>query len=387
MIGLNLRPAANAMGAVIPEVRADLGLSATAAGVLNGLPGLCFVIFGLTAPAVGSRLGAHRTVVAALVVMVAGQLARVVFPGVVAVFLGSVVALAGMAMGNILLPGLVRIHFPRRVAAVTSLYTTCMLVGAAAASGLTVPIGNGLDGGWRAGVGSWAILACAALIPWIALIVTDRVNAGEQQVHGGPRIRLRALLRNPVAWSMAMFFGTQSMQAYVVTGWLSQILVDAGVDLPAAGSAVAVFVVAGIPVAALMPILARRQSRLPLLVGCLAISYVVGYVGLLMWPAQGLWVWPAFIGAGGGAFALSLLMVTLRARTISGLTALSAFGQSGGYVSATLGPFAFGLLHDLSGGWTVPIMMMIVVALAMIVAGFLIARPQSVEDHLPRGSK
>src|SRR5690606_21522909 len=145
-------------------------------------------------------------------------------------------------------------------------------------------------------------------------------------------------------------------------------LVDAGVDLPAAGSAVAVFAVAGIPVAALMPILARRQSRLPLLVGSLDISYIVGDVGLLMWPAQGLWVWPAFIGAGGGAFALSLLMVTLRARTISGLTALSAFGQSGGYVSATLGPFVFGLLHDLSGGWTVPIMMMIVVALAMIVA-------------------
>ena len=387
MISLNLRPAANALGAVIPEVRTDIGLSATVAGVLNGLPGLCFVVFGLTAPAVGARLGAHRTVVAALVVMVAGQLVRVVIPGIAAVFLGSILALAGMAMGNILLPGLVRTHFPQRVAAITSLYTTCMLVGATAASGLTVPIGDGLDGGWRAGLGSWAVLACAALIPWIALIFTDRVRDGDQQAQAVVRIRLRTLLRNPVAWAMAMFFGTQSMQAYVVTGWLSQILVDSGVTLPVAGSAVAVFVAAGIPVAALMPILGRRHSRLPVLVGCLSVSYIVGYVGLIMWPSQGVWVWPAFIGTGSGAFALSLLVVTLRARTIPGLTALSAFGQSGGYVSATLGPFAFGLLHDVSGGWTVPIMMMIVVALAMMVAGLWIARPQTVEDHLPHLSK
>ncbi|PSK91416.1 CP family cyanate transporter-like MFS transporter [Haloactinopolyspora alba] len=382
LISLNLRPAANGMGTVIPEVRADLGLSATVAGLLNALPGLCFVVFGLTAPAISARFGPQRTVAAGLVAMIAGQLFRVTVPGVAAVFAGSVLALAGMAMGNVLLPRLVRTLFPGRVPAVTAIYTTCMLAGATAASGLTVPIGRGLDGGWRAGLGSWSILACLALVPWVALLIRERAGDGPESQHDDGRIRLRSLVRNRVAWSMALFFGMQSMHAYVLTGWLSQILVDAGVDLPVAGSAVALFVGTGLPMAAVVPALARRQARLPALIVALGACYVVGYTGLIVRPADGLWVWAVVLGAGSGAFPLTLMMVTLRARTLSGLTALSAFGQSAGYVLATLGPFVFGLLHDLTGGWAVSSGMMIAVALAMVVFGLLAARPRYVEDHL-----
>lgn len=377
-MSVNLRPAANALGATIPAIREDLGLSATVAGLLNATPGFCFVVFGLAAPAVGARLGVQRTIVLSLIAMVAGQLIRVSTPGIGVVFGGSVLALAGMAMGNVLLPGLVRTLFPRHVPTITGMYTVCLLGGATAASGLTVPIARGLDGDWRLGLGSWALLTALALIPWLALLFTNRGKGPRRRTD---TVHLRTLLRNPVAWWLALLFAMQSMQAYVMTGWLSQILVDDGMDLAVAGSAVAVFVGTGLPLAAVIPTLARRQRRIPPLIIALGLFYLVGYTGLIVWPAEGAWAWAALLGMGSATFPLMLMMITLRARTLPGLTALSAFAQCTGYVMAMIGPFIFGLLHDLTGGWTVPILTMAASVVVMVVAGLRAARPRMVEDY------
>ncbi|WP_166355326.1 CynX/NimT family MFS transporter [Phytoactinopolyspora limicola] len=381
LMSVNLRPAANALGAVIPAIRDDLGLSATMAGILNATPGFCFVVFGLAAPSIAARIGAQRTIVMALTAMVCGQLVRVLIPDVGAVFAGSILALAGMALGNVLLPGLVRTHFPRHVPAITGLYTACLLGGATAASGLTVPIARGLDADWRAGLGSWTLLAALALIPWVALLIRRPDTRPRDQA--GPAIQLRSLLNNSVAWWMAVLFAMQSMQAYVITGWLSQILVDAGMDLAVAGSAVAVFVAAGVPLAILVPALARRQRRIPPLVVVLGGFYLVGYGGLIMWPAEGAWAWAVLIGIGGGTFPLMLMLIGLRARTLAGVTALSAFSQCTGYVMAMVGPFVFGLLHDVTGGWTVPIATMAASIVVMVIAGLRAARPRMLEDAGP----
>lgn len=377
LIGLNLRPIANGLGAAIPAIRDDLGLSGSAAGVLNAMPGLCFVVFGLVAPALSSRFGMLRTLLLGLIASAAGQVIRAVIPGVGALFGGSILALAGTALANILLPGVVRALFPRHVPAVTSLYTTCMMLGATAGSGLTIPIAHAFDDEWRTGVGSWAILAVIALVPWVAMLG----NAGDglrQRPKTG--IQLRSLLRNRVAWSIAIFFGMQAMQAYVITGWLSQILVDAGVSLTLAGSAVAVFAAAGIPMAMLIPMVARRQGRLPAIVVGLGLAYVAGYLGLLISPDDGYWLWAALVGIGGGTFPLAMLIVAIRAHTYDGLTALSAFAQSTAYAFATVGPFVVGFLHDLTGGWTAPLIMMIVVAGLMMAFGLLAIRPRYVDD-------
>lgn len=377
-MSLNLRPAANSLGAVIPAIRDDLGLSATVAGMLNATPGLCFVVFGLAAPAIGARLGPQRTLLAALVTMVIGQLVRVSAPQVGVLFAGSILALAGMAMGNVLLPGLVRTLFPRHVPIVTGMYTACLMGGATAASGLTVPIARSLDGDWRTGMGSWTVLTVLALIPWIWLLLTT----GEQRRRTrAASLPLRSLLRNRVAWSMSVLFAMQSMQAYVVAGWLSQILVDDGMDLGVAGAAVAVFAASGLPLATVIPQLARRERRIPPLIVVLGALYLVGYSGLILWPAQGAWAWAVLIGMGGGMFPLMLMMITLRARTLAGLTALSAFAQCVGYTMAMIGPFVVGLLHDLTGGWTVPVVTMMASVLVMVVAGLQAARPRILEDY------
>lgn len=377
LTGLNLRPIVNGVGAAIPAIRDDLGLSATVGGVLNAMPGATFVIFGLIAPTITAWLGSQRLVVAGLTVMAAGQVLRVAVPDLWAVFAGSILALAGTAVLNIILPGLVRTLFPKHVPTVTAIYTTCMMLGATAGSGLTIPIARGLDSEWRAGLGSWTLLAALAMIPWLSLLATGR---NEKHVRRVSSVPIRTMLTNRVAWWIALFFAMQAMQAYVVTGWLSQVLVDAGLDLGVASQAVAVFAASGIPMAMVIPIVARRQARLPAIVVGLAMSYVVGYVGLLLAADSGYFVWAALLGAGGGAFPLAMLIVAIRAHTFDGLTALSAFSQSTAYFFATIGPFAFGLLHDLTGGWTAPIIVMIGVAVAMGSFGLLAARPHYVDQ-------
>lgn len=377
--GLNLRPIVNGFGSAIPAIRDDLELSATVGGVLNALPGACFVVFGLLAPTITARFGTHRTVVAGLVTMIVGQVVRVVIPELWAVFAGSVIALAGIAVINILLPGVVRTFFPRHVPTVTAIYTTCMMLGATAGSGLTIPIAHAFGSEWRVGLGSWTIIAAIAIVPWLAMLITARDQTRTRQSSAVP---VRAMLTNSVAWWIALFFSMQAMQAYVVTGWLSQILVDAGVDLAVAGSAVAVFAAAGLPMAMVIPMIARRQSRFPAIVIGLGLSYVGGYAGLLAAPDGPYVLWALLLGAGGGTFPLAMLIVVIRARSHAALTALSAFAQSTAYLFAMLGPFFIGFLHDATGGWEIPISVMIAAVGAMIVFGLLGTRQRYVDDHL-----
>ena len=125
LLAINLRPVVNAVGAVIPELRESTGLPASTTGLLLSLPTLSFAVLGLAAPALAARIGSHRTVVLCLLALIVGQVVRVVVPGTAALFAGSVLALAGIAVGNVLLPGLVRLHFPDRITAMTAAYTTC----------------------------------------------------------------------------------------------------------------------------------------------------------------------------------------------------------------------------------------------------------------------
>jgi CP family cyanate transporter-like MFS transporter len=153
LLAINLRPVVNALGAVIPELRDATGLPAATTGFLLSMPTLAFAVMGLAAPALAARWGSHRSVVVALIALVAGQLMRSVLPGTIALFAGSLIGLAGIAVGNVLLPGLVRLHFPDRIPMMTAAYTTLLTIGGAAAAGLTLPIARGLGGDWRTGLG------------------------------------------------------------------------------------------------------------------------------------------------------------------------------------------------------------------------------------------
>jgi CP family cyanate transporter-like MFS transporter len=380
-LALNLRPVANAMGAVMPELIRSTGLSGAASGVLLALPTLAFGLLGSAAPSIARRLGTHRTVLLALVALLIGQLVRAIVPTITALFAGSLLALAGIACANVLLPGLVRLHFPDRIGPMTAVYTTLMAVGAATASGITLPVSRALGGDWRLGLGMWAAFAAVAVWPWAVLAV--RSGPPPAGAASAPRIRLGAVARTRLGWAMALYFGLQALQAYVMFGWLPTILADAGVPDTAAALQVAIIAAVGVPISAVTPTLVGRYPAPRLLIIVLTACYLAGYLGVLWAPTTLTWLWSVLIGIGGGAFPVALTLIAMRARTPAGTITLSAFAQSAGYLVASIGPVLIGALHDWTGGWRVPLICLCGVLALHLLAGLAAARPRYVEDELP----
>lgn len=377
VLGFNLRPAAVSVGPVLDEIRSTLGMSGTTAGILTTLPVLAFAAFGALAPELARRAGVHRVTLASLVAVVVGLGTRARTDQIWLFLLMSFVALAGMATANVLLPSLVRLHFPTRVGLITSLYTTSMAIGLTAASVLTVPISEQL-GTWRWGVLAWAVTAVVAALPWLGLVRHDRSLAATPHT-----VRLRDVARTRLGWAMAMFFGLQSLQAYSIFGWFAQVYRDAGFSATTAGLLLGVITAMSIPLSFVIPSLAARLHSQTWLILTLGACYPVGYIGLILAPAEGAWLWAVMVGIGASIFPLVLTLIALRARTSEGTAALSGFTQSVGYLIAAVGPLGIGVLYDATGGWTVPLSVMCVLVLGQVAAGLLVARPSYIEDHLP----
>jgi CP family cyanate transporter-like MFS transporter len=377
LLAFNLRPAVTSLGAVLDDVRDGFGLSATAAGVLTTLPVVCFAAFGAVAPRLARRFGTSRVIAASVAAIALGLIARAVTGSTAVFVIVTAVALGGMATGNVLLPAIVKTYYPHAIGRMTGLYTTSIAIGTTLAAALTVPIGD-LAGGWRGGLFLWGATAAVALVPWLSIARTEPRRPVADRVDGAAS-GLR-MSRTPVAWALAVYFGSQSLQAYAAFGWLPQIFRDAGFDAATAGLFLAGIPAIGIPVALALPALAaRRPDQRPYVVVCVA-AFAMGYVGLIEAPTRVPWLWVVLLGIGGGAFPLALTMIGLRARTAEVTARLSGFAQSIGYIGAASGPVAIGALYDATGGWTAPIGLLIALLIPQLVAGWIAAKPGCVDD-------
>jgi CP family cyanate transporter-like MFS transporter len=376
LLALNLRPAAVSVGPVLAEVRDGLGMSGAATGLLTSLPVLAFACFGALAPAAARIAGVHRVTLLALLVVAGGLLGRALTHSEPLFLALSMLALAGMAMANVLLPSLVKLHFPDRVGPVTAIYTTALAVGLTGALVLTVPVSEAHDG-WRSGLGMWALVALVAAVPWLGLVAHDR--ALETQ----PRsIRFTDVARTPLGVAMGFFFGLQSLQAYAVFGWFAQLWRDQGYSATQAGALVGLVAAVSIPLSLWAPAaVARREDQRWILLAVMA-CYPVGYVGLMVAPHDLAVVWALLVGVGAVTFPIVLVLIGLRSRTPQGTAALSGFTQSTGYLMAAIGPFGVGVLHDATGGWTWPLVMLTALTVPQILVGMYVARPVHVEDQL-----
>ena len=376
VLAFNLRPAAVSVGPVLDEIRSALSMSAAMAGVLTTLPVLAFAVFGALAPELARRIGVHRVTLLSLMAVVLGLGVRARTDQVLLFLVMSLVALAGMATANVLLPSLVRMHFPTRVGLLTGIYTTSLALGLTFASGLTVPIAEGL-GSWRWGLLAWAGTALVAALPWVGLLRHDR--SPDRVPH---TVTLRQVARTRIGWAMALFFGLQSLQAYSIFGWFAQVYRDAGFSPSTAGLLLGVITAMSIPLSFLIPSLASRLHDQTWLILGLVACYPVGYAGLVLAPVAGAWAWAVLVGIAASVFPLALTLIGLRSRTSQGTAALSGFTQSVGYLISAVGPLGMGILYEVTGGWTVPLSALTVLALAQLGAGLAVARPSYVEDQI-----
>jgi CP family cyanate transporter-like MFS transporter len=374
LTGLSMRTAVTSVGAVLDDLEHGLHASSGIAGVITTLPVICFAGIGAVAPRLSFRFGAHQLLVASLLLMTVGLLTRALARSVWLFVLLSVLALAGGAISNILLPSLVKRHFPDEIGRMTAIYTTALAVGMTASAGLTVPIGT-LGGGWRTGLGSWAVLSALAVLPWLPTLPHDRPDPDAERPASANR-----LVRSPTAWLLTVFFAFQSFQAYIAFGWFAKFMHAHGVSTSTAGWMVAVLSAVTIPVSMVVPrVPPDRQWRV---VAALTVCYVVAYVGLAAAPVGGAWVWMILTGIGSGMFPVALTMIGLRARTAETTAALSAFVQSIGYIIAGAGPLLFGVLYGATKSWAGPLALLFAAMVIAAVCGLAASRPRWVDDEL-----
>lgn len=372
LTALNLRPSVTSVAPLLGEMRGALGTSSVWAGVLTTLPVLCFSGAGFAAPWLAKRLGLGRTVALALLVMAAGLALRPYGDGYL--MLGAtLIASSGIALANVLIPVVIKTSFPARVGLLTGIYTAALQAGGALGAALTPAVEQNL-GGWRPALAAWAILAVLALAVWIPASRGHRTDSAPTTAIP----QRRSLLRNRLAWTVTLYMGSQSLLAYIMMGWLPQIFIDNGIDKTTAGILSGVMSLIGVPVALLIcPLAARSKTQSWWNAGLGALG-LTGTIGLMVAPTAAPVLWSSLIGIGMSAFSLALTVIALRARNTQDTAQLSGMAQGFGYLLASSGPFLFGLLHDLSGGWTVPFVLFFAVYGVQLTAGAAAGRNRHV---------
>lgn len=378
LVSVNLRPGASSVGPVLEELRTWLGMGGGLAGVLTGLPGLCFALAGALAVDLARRLGITAGIMVGLLAAAAGLLLRATTVSASIFLLFSTVALAGMALGNVLVPAWIKRHGGNRQVTLATLYGTGLIMGGTLGSLLTAPLTASL--GVERALGSWALLVLLALPVWGWLAFHERRNPDDHRDPAtAPTGRMAG---SPTAVAMTALFGLQSMHAYIQMGWLPQIYRDAGLSAAYAGSLQALLAATGIVGGLLMPTLIVRARSLSPYVVAFGVLLVAGYVGLVLAPATVPWLWALMLGVAGYAFPLVLALLPARTRHPQVTAQLSGFVQPIGYLVAAAGPVLVGLLHEATGGWTWVLVLLAATAVPFTWAGLRACRPVLVDDEL-----
>nr|WP_275899657.1 MFS transporter [Bacillus piscicola] len=367
LIGSNLRVPLTSAGALITFIRDDLGISNALAGSITTLPLLAFALLSPFAPKIANRIGMEWTIAVALMLLILGIAIRSL-TGISFLFIGTLFIGLAIAIGNVLLPGFIKMNFPLKIGVMTGLYAVFMNIFGALGSGLSVPISSIGGIGWRGALVVWGILAIIALLVWIPQL---RKQKDLPDIHSGETVKKRPnLWRSPLAWKITIFMGFQSLIFYTMITWLPDILQSNGFGSSSAGWIVFLMQFALIPFTFIMPILAEKvKNQVGLSIG-VAVLFILGVAGLFQGNTTFVPLYAIFIGIGcGSAFSLSMMFFTLRTSDGYEAAELSGMAQSFGYLLAAVGPVLVGALHDMSHGWGTPLLLLIAIAVVILFTG------------------
>jgi MFS transporter, CP family, cyanate transporter len=361
LLAANLRPALTGVGPVLQEIRSSLALPGAAAGLLAALP---LLMFGGCSPfaRLATVFGLERTLAGCLALTTAGIAVRSL-GSVAALFAGTMIFATGIAVANVLMPSLIKRDFPYQIESMTTAYLMVMSLTAAAATGVAAPLADHLAGGWRSSLAVWAVFAALALLCWLPKVRNGEVVAMEKR----PGDPAKPVWRSALAWQITFFMGLQSLIYYVTLAWMPVYLAEHGVSRSESGLLLTLSQGVAFAVGFVAPALLRRgPDQRPLAVAASLITALC-VLGLAVAPRlAGLWL-TVFGASLGITFILAFALIGLRTNDHRRAASLSAMAQAAGYLIAATGPIAFGLLHDLTAGWTVP--MAGLVAVTVIEAG------------------
>ncbi|QFZ24142.1 MFS transporter [Saccharothrix syringae] len=379
LLAINLRPAIGSVSPLLSDVQRDLGLSGAAVSVLTTLPVLCLGLFATIAPALARRVGVGRALVLALALIVIGLLVRLA-PAVFPLFLGTLLAGVGLAIGNVLVPAVIKTTFPTRIRLYTGISTALLSGGAALSSGVTVPLREAFGTNWSTSLALWAVPAVLALVVWLVLAA----RSGKPTAAAAAPSVMGALLRDATAWQATVYLALRALAFFTALGWLPTVLVTYGYGRAEAGAMLSLVMLVSIPAAVLAPVFAGKVTPRPVIV-LIVLLGAVSNLGLVIVP-DAVTLWAVLLGVAlGGGFAMAMTFIGLRSPDPATAAQLSGMVQTIGYlVGAVGGPFAFGLLNTATGGWTVPLVVAAVLTVPELVVGLLVSRDRQVLQPAPR---
>lgn len=347
LLGLNLRPVLAAIGPLLDRIQLDTGLDHIGASLLTSLP---VVIMGLGALAAGllrKRLGERNGILVGVLLIALACLARGVLPDSSILIVTALLAGAGIAFVQALLPGLIKSRFAADSGRLIGFYSCAIMGGAAFGTALTPWLAQSI--GWSWALASWTLPALLAAAVWRRAAPSEALAAADNVPH-------LDVWRSPRAWLLMSFFGVGTAGYTLVLAWLPPYYTALGWSAQSSGLLLAALtlceVFAGLLASSLLPRCPDRR----VLLGVVLVALLAGLLGLMLAPLQLVVPICILLGIGIGAlFPLSLVVAQDHLDDPRQTGDLLAFVQGGGYLIAATAPFLAGLLRqytaDLRLSW------------------------------------
>ncbi|WP_020619015.1 CynX/NimT family MFS transporter [Paenibacillus daejeonensis] len=377
-ISANLRAPLTSVGPLVSIIRENVHISNALAGLITTVPLLAFASLSPFIPKLGRRYGVERIILISLIVLTMGIAVRSL-SGVVTLYVGTAILGFAITICNVLLPSLIKREFPKQMGAMTGIYSVSMNLCGAIASGISVPLAVGAGLNWQGALGVWGILSFISILLWVPqLKVSSKSSAVDSTAVKNQQINI---WRSPLAWQVTLFMGIQSTIFYVLVAWLPEILKSQGISSSQSGWFLSILIIASLPFAFIVPVVAGRMRNQRLLVIITTILFLSGTLGLLYSSTHLFSFWVIILGVGGGfAFGLSMMFFGLRTQSAHQAAELSGMAQSIGYLLAAIGPVLIGYLHDATHGWSVPLLIMVCASALLGMVGLGAARNKFVDS-------
>ena len=364
MIATNLRAPITSVGPLVGTITNSLNLTGAQAGLITTLPLIAFAIISPIAPKLARKFGTKPTILGALILIILGLSIRYL-PSISTLFLGTAILGCGIAIGNVLIPSIVKQEFQNQSGLVTGIYSVSMNLTGAIASGVSIPLIEKLGWTWNQAFSLWIILAALALLAWLPQLKNKKAIPDVNVVDTN-----NSIWHSSLAWSVSLFMGIQSFIFYVLVAWLPEMLISQGIPSSKSGGMLSLLQLTLLPTTFIIPIIAEKRPNQKSLVVISFTLFTLGISGLMFSSLAVISLSIIAIGiAGGIAFSLSMMFFNLRTSTPKEAADLSGMAQSIGYILAAVGPFLFGLLHDLTNNWQSSLFLLIGMTIILLFVG------------------